>query len=275
MKNTGFISFVMCIALLVALVSPVFAEGSSEAGIDIEQALLSRGYPQFVLDAMNDAEKEQVYLQNETFGGGVICNYDADGNCTEIQIHEDGTYMMPRGQISTTELTLVLTYSVKKTNSVLDYIRVTLSYTWRELPVIRGEDALSVGWDEDLFEITENDFYKVDKYAGYYADLDGTPIYVNNQIQSEEYGYGNAGSSGVVWYADLKGNFGIIPTSLYGSGSFVLDARSTTSTGSSKLYANYFHNTGNVSASVNFGSLGTISVTGTGDERGINKNISW
>lgn len=75
----------------------------------------------------------------------------------------------------------------------------------------------------------------------------------------------------------LKGNLGIVPSKLYGSGSFILDAKAAaTATGSSKLYAHYAHSTSLAQLTVNIKDKGSVTITGgEGSERAISKSVTW
>ena len=84
-------------------------------------------------------------------------------------------------------------------------------------------------------------------------------------------------AAGVSWYADLKGYIGVQPTKLYGSGTFKLAPKSTTTSGSTTLYGHYVHPKAELGLSVNVSSYGSFSISGGSnyDERGSQKTISW
>lgn len=158
---------------------------------------------------------------------------------SEIDVNEDGTYIAPRGQISTSDLSLSFTYSRSPAtkNTKLSYIKVTYNYNWLNLPFFRWQDPTSVSWDNSKFEMTDNSFSKVDTYDGYVIGPNGELFGpYTNQTHSSENGYANASNAGVSWYADLKGYVGVQPTKLYGSGTFKLAPKSTTTSGSTTLY---------------------------------------
>ena len=94
-----------------------------------------------------------------------------------------------------------------------------------------------------------------------------------NQTHSSENGYANASNAGVSWYADLKGYIGVQPTKLYGSGTFKLAPKSTTTSGSTTLYGHYVHPKAELGLSVNVSSYGSFSISGGSnyDERGSQK----
>lgn len=118
----------------------------------------------------------------------------------------------------------------------------------------------------------------VDKYDGYVIGPNGELLGpYTNQTHSSENGYANASNAGVSWYADLKGYIGVQPTKLYGSGTFKLAPKSTTTSGSTTLYGHYVHPKAELGLSVNVSSYGSFSISGGSnyDERGSQKTISW
>lgn len=215
------------------------------------------------------------------FCGAVITYYDENsGTYSEIDVNEDGTYIAPRGQISTSDLSLSFTYSRSPAakNTKLSYIKVTYNYNWLNLPFFRWQDPTSVSWDDSKFQMTDNSFSKVDKYDGYVIGPNGELLGpYTNQTHSSENGYANASNAGVSWYADLKGYIGVQPTKLYGSGTFKLAPKSTTTSGSTTLYGHYVHPKAELGLSVNVSSYGSFSISGGSnyDERGSQKTISW
>lgn len=154
---------------------------------------------------------------------------------------------------------------------------VTPNYNWLNLPFFRWQDPTSVSWDDSKFQMTDNSFSKVDKYDGYVIGPNGELLGpYTNQTHSSENGYANASNAGVSWYADLKGYIGVQPTKLYGSGTFKLAPKSTTTSGSTTLYGHYVHPKAELGLSVNVSSYGSFSISGGSnyDERGSQKTIS-
>lgn len=269
----------LALAAIMVMVMSVTAFAEENGIFNPDTELLERGYPQVVLDSMDNDAKMDIYNDDVIFAGAVILYYnEEDGTFTDITVEEDGSYITPRGQISTSDLSLSFTYSTSKTSGKLNYVKVTYSYNWASLPFFRWQDPVSVSWDNSKFEMTDDSFSKVDKYDGYVTDSNGI-IYgpFTDQIHSSENGYASAGDAGVTWYADLKGYIGVNPTKLYGYGTFKLKPTSLTSSGSSTLYGHYVHPTTSASLSVNIASYGSFSVSGGSgyDERGNQKTISW
>ena len=94
---------------------------------------MEKGYPQIVLDTMDEDTKMDIYNEGDiAFCGAVITYYDENsGTYSEIDVNEDGTYIAPRGQISTSDLSLSFTYSRSPAakNTKLSYIKVTTIIT--------------------------------------------------------------------------------------------------------------------------------------------------
>ncbi|HIQ77384.1 MAG TPA: hypothetical protein IAB79_08090 [Candidatus Faecousia excrementipullorum] len=278
-----FLSLILSFALLLSASMPVFAtESNSVSEETINSELLTRGYPQIVLDTMDYSSKLDLYDENVGFMGAVITYYDeSTSSFIDIHVEEDGSYISPRGQIPTSDLSLTFTYSRSPMipGATLDYIKVSYNYNWLKLPFFRWQDPISVSWDSSKFEMVSNSFYKVDMYDGFIENATTGAVsgpYIG-QIHSSEYGYANASSSGVTWYADLKGYNGITPTKLYGYGTFKLAPKNTTAAGSTILYGHYVHPKMDFGISVNVVSYGGFSISGGSnyDERGNQKTISW
>lgn len=272
----------LAIVMLLSITNiPAFASDSiypSESYIDSE--LVLRGYPQIVLDEMSFSAKQSIYNDKDLFfKGAAITTYDQqNGTFENYEISSNGT--MPLGQIPTSDLSLV--WSINGDRNDASIIKVVYSYSWIKLPIFRWQDPIAVSWDDALFEMKTDSFYKVDQYNALLIDT-GTGEVVNEiigGIQSEEHGYAQAQSNGVTWYADLKGYWGIpggmTIMNLYGHGEFELEKK-TSASGTSKIYGYYVHPTVSTSLSINIGDAGNFTVSGIGqaDERGNQATFSY
>ena len=284
LMNKKLFKSLTCFILTLVLILNASLMTSAESAPDTtttEEILLQRGFPQIVIDTMDVDAKADIVTSDETFGGATISYYnEEEGSFTNLQIAEDGSYIMPRNQISTSSLTLNFTFSKSKSSTgKLNYIKIIFNYDWEKLPVNRYQDPIGISWDNSKFEMMDNSFYKYDKYDGYKTDRTEKKTYYTNKVHSYEKGYAQATSSGVKWYADLKGYTDeIVETALYGYASFKLEPKSTTYNGSSKLYGHYVHRKSVTSVSLSIPKYGaSFSVTGSGsyDERGIQRTISW
>lgn len=271
MKVKKLISTLLAFIMIVSL-TPVIAfaqEPASPSEEAIDAALVDRGYPQIVLNEMSITAKRSIYEDTSLyFKGATITTYDEEtGTFEDFEIPENG--IIPYGQISTSDLSLVWSVNADEDNP--DLIIVQYSYKWNKLPFFRWQDPIAVSWDSDLFEMQDDSFYKVDNYDGYVVDPSSGLILstITGGIHSQENGYAKGFSSGVTWYADLKGYLGITVTKLYGYGEFVLEKK-TSKSGTSKIYGHYVHPTASISLSVNISDYGSFSVSGGSnyDERG-------
>ncbi len=264
------IFFIFC--MILGISTTVFASET-----DIDTALEQRGYPKIVLETLDTDLKEELLNEKVDFAGATMSYYnEEEGVFSDLDINEDGTYISPKGQISTSDLSLAFIYCKYKDDyGRLNYIKVIYNYKWLHLPICRWQDPIAVSWDSSKFEMADNSFRKYDKYDGYYSD--GTNShFVQSQTHSYEPGFANASPSGVSWYADLKGYVGIIPTSLYGYATFNLVPKNTTYSGSSTLYGHYVHPTIAGSISVDVETYGSFSISGISsyDDHGSQHTIS-
>lgn len=240
-------------------------------------ALLERGYPQILLNTMSPTAKESLYEKSElVFDGGIITIYD-ESNGTFIDYDISANGITPFGQIPTSDLTL--TWSISKNPRNTKEIFVTYSYDWNDLPFFRWQDPIAVSWDDNLFEMKDDSFSKIDKYDGYYINSSGAPTgeRFTGAIKSQENGYASGYSAGVTWYADLRGyDIIYVADALYGHGEFTLEKK-TSSTGSSKMYGHYVHPKASTNVSVSVPKFGSFSVSGGSnyDERGNQKTFSY
>lgn len=274
---------IFCIVLSTIMVTSVMVSANETEMIDIDAVLLNRGYPKVVLDTMDSGAKKDIYDDSDLyFASAELLLYDEETQVFEkVSISDNG--IMPLGQIPTTDLTLNWTTSVKKVTSgskkgALNYIDVKYSYNWTKLPLFRWQDPIAISWDDDKFRIKDDSFYKVDKYDGYTTEVDGAIKTFTDKVKSSEYGYANAYSAGVTWYADLKGYDGFNNiTRLHGYSSFQLVPKSTMYSGFTTLYGHYVHPTISINSDISIGSYGCFSVSGGSnyDERGNQTTISW
>lgn len=274
----NFICFVFSIILALQMPATAFAQSGS---IDIDAALLEKGYPQIVLDSMDEDAKISIYNEgNIAFSGAVISYYDeTDGTFSEITVNEDGSYIAPKGQISPSDLHLsfVCTAVYEAPGPYLHHFVISYSYDWNSLPVWRWQDPIAVSWDSSMFRLTDDSFYKTDKYDGYVV-VGGVIVgKVTDQIHSSEKSYAYASNAGVTWYADLKGYIGTQPSRLYGFAEFKLTPLSTYYEGSTTFYGHYVHQKADVGVIIDIDNFGSISVSGGSDydERGTQKTVSW
>lgn len=103
----------VALTAVMALGMTTTAFANEKDTLNLDAALMEKGYPQIVLDTMDEDTKMDIYNEGDiAFCGAVITYYDENsGTYSEIDVNEDGTYIAPRGQISTSDLSLSFTYS--------------------------------------------------------------------------------------------------------------------------------------------------------------------
>lgn len=238
---------------------------ASEASL-IDDTLVSRGFPVAVVRSLKDEVKENLYTYGDTFDSATLQYYNENTNqSTSYEFTETKQPIMPRGQIQTAHLSL--TWIVTRVSGGK---RITFNYDWKTLPLNRWQDPVGVSWNPAIYELRGGSFRKVDKYV-YHIGASSTAY---TGTQSDESAFANASSSGVTWYADLKGLSSSMPvTELYGYGEFILNEKAS---GGSYIYSNYVHKKIVGSLSMTIPNFGSFSVSGGAsyDELGSQQYVS-
>jgi len=276
MKLKKAISVLLTVIIISSLTIPVAAANETAfMEVQYDAALLKRGFPATYLEHTSITAKQSLYEQEDLiFDGAIITTYNEEtGVFEDYEISPNGA--LPYGQIPTSDLSLTWTITKSSYNSSL--IKVIYSYEWVHNPTFRWQDMISVSWDDTLFEMTDNDFYKVDKYDGVDMTTSGPGNSFYGRIQSEQYGYGKGFAAGVMWYADLVGQWpNVLITKLYGHGEFMLRKKVSTNP-TTVIYGHYVHPTatGIFGGSIDITKYGSFSVSGisTYDERGNQKTF--
>lgn len=236
---------VLALTLLLLFVQslsfPVFAQSTD----DIDAALRQRGYPQTLLDVMSPIAKESIYEKDDfTFSGGTITAYD-ETNKLPLNYVIPSNGIMPLGAIPDSDL--YLTWSAGR-NSAGD-VHLVFSYFWTETPVNHYDDPLYIVWEQDIFRLKSNSFYKVDQYDTYFNE---------GLITSSSYNHSGSSFSGVTWYAELPEAPSI---RCYGHGEMILEVL-TSSHGTTQFFGQYIHNLTTIGISVNISDSGSVSISG-------------
>lgn len=122
---------------------------------NVVNELLSRGYPQALIDEMLEEEKYDLINDDCFYEGAVVHNYDENGDLISIKSFDENS-ITPYGQIKTSHLKLTITTSKSNYNTI-----VTFNYDWKTLPVNRYQVPICVAWDPDVFSMQFNSFRKV------------------------------------------------------------------------------------------------------------------
>lgn len=240
----------------------------------IDEILIERGYPISILQKMSDSTKATICDNpNLIYENGFTLSYqEENGQLVLQEVLAEGDKAIPYGQIPTADLEL--TWTVSLDTSARDNERlIVYSYQWKNLPVARFQDPMSVSWDGDYYSMKSNSFHKVDQYeyTSVYTGVSGSGTH------SSEAGYASASKDGVTWYADLKGYIaeGVI-RKLYGHGQFIL-VKDKEPSSPTRLYGHYIHSKISTNLSVVIPDTGEFQVSGGSsyDERGTDRVISF
>lgn len=88
----------VALTAVMALGMTTTAFANEKDTLNLDAALMEKGYPQIVLDTMDEDTKMDIYNEGDiAFCGAVITYYDENsGTYSEIDVNEDGTYIAPR-----------------------------------------------------------------------------------------------------------------------------------------------------------------------------------
>ena len=213
-----------CLIIFILLLPSCSSKVSYSLDFD-DEILLSRGYPQTVLDSLSVSVKKSLQADGSlTFSYALIAVYDSENEkYSEYYVSGDESVF-----IRDLENGILLNWVISETSDE-NIIDVKFSYEWQALPLLRGQDPVSVSWDEELYDMVTNSFFKADMYGN------SKKYFVN----SSENGYANASENSVSWYADLKGA-GVDISELNGYGEFKL-RKKTSETEKTVFYGMYVH----------------------------------
>lgn len=218
MKKCIFFVFATVFALFISGCSNEISYGYSFS----DELLLSRGYPQSVLDSLSVSVKRSLQSEDSlTFSCALVTVYDSENEkYSEYYITTDETVF-----IRDSEAPVLLNWVISETTDE-KIIDVKFSYEWQELPLLRGQDKISVSWDGEFYEFVSNSFFKADMYGDH----------ENYFVNSSDSGYAKGDWNGVTWYADLDGSGSV----LFGYGEFQL-RKKTSDVLDTVFYGLYVH----------------------------------
>lgn len=256
-KSSKLIALLLAFVLCLSTMSAFAGENS------VDNELLSRGYPQALINEMLEEEKHDLINDDCFYESATVYNYDENGDLISIKSFDEES-IIPYGQIKTSHLKLTFTISKSNYNTV-----VTFNYDWKTLPANRYQDPICIAWDSDVFSMQSGSFRKVDKYIAAY--LDGSNGSYTG-THSDQTAYANADKNYVTWYADLKGYTNSV-IGLLGYGKFTLVPKIRGK--STQIFGHYVHAKTSFSLSLSYG-IGGFSISGvsTYDELGTDKTIT-
>lgn len=220
---------------------------------DTDTLLRQKGFPQYVLDELNDITKEKALASGGTFDSSVLDYYDENMELQQKLVFRAGKpTIIPFGTISNTAMTFQLTALNLSNGNRL----VLVSYTWNILPLNRWIDELGIQWDSSKWTAVEDTFWQDNQYDIQYNN--GT--IVENISSNSSNNPQESSTSGVIWDADLKASSSqFAVTALYGAGGVTITPTSSTI---SSLHATYVHKKITIgSVSLGFGPIG-LSISG-------------
>lgn len=173
-----------------------------------------RGYPQSVVDRMDDQAKKELRSRDDLrFQAASLVCYS--GMERQVSLVEGSGELSPIGGRGVT----VLWVCSRADNGE---VFVQVCYDWRPLPVLRGRDSLGTFWNENCFELKEGSFYRADKLTGVLLDdMQRVAVTYNDEVYSEGNQCETADGS-LMWRAELYNRLGIIASELTGYAHFTL-----------------------------------------------------
>lgn len=207
-----------------------------------------------------------------------LSDFTLDSLATQVQEHQDLTYQVFKlnesytnssvetfGEITTEDLTVILTLYNERTINDCFEVCVRLYYDWNKLPTWRLEDPVIISWDSDVFEYKEGTFNHEDHY---YRNGKDTTYMSGSAMENN--------LNTLVWKAALKTGYflgiGGKITKLYGFGEFYLKSFPYVSHIDTYVKAKYVHSlTANAQVNVK-NSLG-YSLSGSHDSASRNGTV--
>lgn len=247
------ISAILSLALAMGVSITTYAnEAEVTEGEQTEyEYLLNLGTPEEYLKTLTPNTIE--FLYDRFYGEDV----EFGGFITDSKEVTENSGVQTRGNIPTSELSLVASYFNRYNGNTVIEVTITAGYTWLKLPFWRMENACTLNWDSSLF-YNSGVFYQCS--AGEQQGL-------GYQVFEESTSPATSNIGGVGWYLRLSPSRYPQQSVTYLSGecTLVLKPKVTINKYSSQrgnITYNYAHKTGAVSLGFFF-------------ERSICRNIWW
>lgn len=182
--TTVFISIVM----ILSTTMPSFAV---EEETNNYEFLLSQGYPAEHLDNLTESTLQKMV---EMIGTGYISNIEIE----ESTLNESTG--VTRGAINEGSMTLQITTAAICQHNTDKITRVLVSAAWewaKNKPIYRGQDAVTINWDNSIFSYNADSFYAQDFYKSNASD--------DWSIFKEYTTLATSNQGGIGHWTDLKG----------------------------------------------------------------------
>ena len=225
--------FFSCVFLAQSTVGIAFADNCiniNTDAIDAEEneifsALLDRGYPESLLQSVDESFWEVLYQNDGSyFQSFSVAEYALDDKANS---HESD--VMPLGEIDSADLKLVCIVSVEK-NRVNGKYRLALYYyyEWLSMPAMRFTDTIAMSWDDTFYSYVPDTFSRYDQYKT-----------ITGEVKTHSSGRAllAIAACGISWSADLAG-YTSLPTKLFGYATWKLESSTIPPI---TLYSRYFH----------------------------------
>lgn len=147
------ISLTVSCLMVISMVIPAQASKAAQPDNSMVELLLERGYPADFLNALIPPQIEDLYeLVREK---------------NLYYLHAYSPQIPPHGNISSRQLSFDVTSSGTPVQidgvTYLYEITIYVNYNWKQLPAVRGVDAIAVNWDNSI--LTYNDDFMSKDYA--------------------------------------------------------------------------------------------------------------
>lgn len=156
-----FITVCISIVMIFSTSIPSFAVEEQTCNYEF---LLSQGYPAQYLDNLTESSLQKMV---EMIGTGYVANIEIEESTL------DENMQVARGTINEGSMTLQITTSTicqLNTNKITGVL-VSVDWTWaKNKPIYRGEDAVTINWDNNIFSYNADSFYAQDVYKSNASD---------------------------------------------------------------------------------------------------------
>lgn len=219
------------------------------------------GYPEEVLDKLNDHQVHTLYQSIQENSNGKIVEY-AGSETQILSFNESGALIdtpQTRGTISESDLNITAIYTnyVEADWSMdISSVEVYIAYNWLNTPVVRNRDAITINWDSSLFNYIGFAAYACTLVNGQNVDIETitTPALLNS---------GGLGFDIPLSYAHYP-SFNSYGEALL----FFIPNFNRVSHTVSPISLQYTHYLGDVSIDFGFAGLGVSVSTNNADTRG-------
>lgn len=224
---------------ITACSKPVLKTVDKQIGYE---KLVEKGFPEYVIDEINDLAKEKALSYDGTFDSATVQYYSKNMSLiNQLEFENGKETKAPSDGMQSSALNLtILVINLSNGDKAL-----ILNYEWKITPFSRWTDVLGLQWDFTKWYPLEDSFYKANQYV--IADKKTA-----KSLKSEESNsLTNSCPSGVIWEANLKGRSSLHSvTALYGIGAIVIRPYG----GGGRVQGGYIHRKLGIGGTLDFGT---------------------